>query len=99
MRSRFMSIAHHLVRFQCRIETIAESHSVPGKTDLDLEDTLRALTLTGRRRVIMMLEMAKAFSEDPQEKAAAEHIRMRAARVWDGTMAFGSHVGDRAHPQ
>jgi hypothetical protein len=92
-----MSIAQHLVRFQCRIETIAENHSVPGETGLDLEDTLRALDQIGRRRVIMVLELAKAFSEVPEERAAAEHIMMRATRAWGATVSV-TQEGENAHP-
>jgi hypothetical protein len=38
----------------------------------------------GRCRVTMLLEFIKAFSNDPNEWAAANHIRMRAARAWYG---------------
>ena len=73
-----MSVTHHIIRLQARIETIAESHSVPGKAGLGLDDTLAALDLIGRRRVKMLLEMVQAFSDDQEEKEAAEHIHMRA---------------------
>jgi hypothetical protein len=92
-----MSIAEHLVRLQVRIETIAENASEPGKTGLNLDDTLAALNLVGRRRVTMLLEMIKAFSDDPAEKAAAEHIRLRAARAWYGpSVSFTADVEDMA---
>ena len=77
-----MSITRHLVRLQVRIETIAENHSVPGETGLSLEDTLAALTARGRRRVTMLLEHARTFSTDPDEQAAAGHIRQLAELVW-----------------
>jgi hypothetical protein len=79
-----MSVAHHLVRLQLRVEAIAENHSVPGKSGLDLDETLSGLDLVGRRRVKMILERIRAFSNDPDEKAAADHIQMRAARAWYG---------------
>ncbi len=83
-----MSIAEHLVRLQVRIETIAENASEPGKTGLNL---------VGRRRVTMLLEMIKAFSDDPTEKAAAEHIRLRAARAWYGpSVSFTADIEDAA---
>jgi hypothetical protein len=91
-----MSIAEHLVRLQVRIETIAENASVPGRAGLNLDDTLAALNLNGRRRVMMLCEVIKAFSEDPDEKAAAEHIRLRAARAWYG--ASVSFSGDQPSP-
>jgi len=77
-----MSIVLQIVRLQVRIETIAENHSVPGPRGLSLDDTLAGLDLVGRRRVTMLLEMVKAFSEDPDEKSAAEHIQSRAVRAW-----------------
>jgi hypothetical protein len=80
-------IARYIVRLQVRIETIAENHSVPGKAGLSLDETLAALDLVGRRRVTMLLEMVRAFSENEDEKAAAEHIQMRAARAWFGSSA------------
>lgn len=91
-----MSISHHLLRFQTRIETIAENHSVPGRTGLSLDDTFAALDLVGRRHVQMLLEMVKAFSDDDNEKAAAEHLRLRADRVWHGSSLSRSTAEDRA---
>jgi hypothetical protein len=91
-----MSIPEHLVRLQSRIESIAETASDPGKAGLNLDDTLAALNLVGRRRVTMLFEMIKAFSDDADEKAAAEHIRLRAARAWYGvSVSFPTphHVG------
>ncbi len=59
------------------------------------DDTLAALDLVGRRRVTMMLEMVRAFSDDPMEKAAAEHIRVRAARAWYGaSVSFAGGFDD-----
>jgi hypothetical protein len=91
-----MSVPHHLVRLQARIETIAENASRPGPAGLNLDDTLAALEPMGRRRVLMMLEMIRAFSEDEDEKAAAEHIRMRAARAWYGSSVTFSKAGGNA---
>jgi hypothetical protein len=76
-----MSIARHLVCLQVRIETIAENHSAPGPT-VSLEDTLSALTLKGRSYVAKLLERTRAFSDDPDEQAAAHHIRQLAERTW-----------------
>jgi hypothetical protein len=76
-----MTIVRHLIRLQARIEGIAENASVRGQTGVSLDDTLAALDLTGRR-VAMLLELVKAFSNDADERAAADHIRMRAARAW-----------------
>jgi hypothetical protein len=94
-----MSIARHLIRLQVRIEAIAESHSVPGKAGLGLDDTLAVLNLTGRRHVKMLFEMIRAFSNDPDEKAAADHIQMRAARAWYGSSVSFAGDGDRASDQ
>jgi hypothetical protein len=77
-----MSVVLQIIRLQVRIETIAENHSVPGPRGLSLDETLAGLDLVGRRRVTMLLEMIKAFSEDPDERGAAEHIQTRAARAW-----------------
>ena len=89
-----MSVPHQIIRLQVRIETVAENHSVPGRPGLSLQDTLAGLDLIGRRRVTMMLEMIKAFSEDPEEMAAADHIQMRAARAWYGSsVSFSSDEG------
>jgi len=91
-----MSVVAHLARLQARIETVAENNSRPGKAGLGLDDTLAALDLVGRRRVTMMLEMIKAFSEAPEERAAAEHIWIRAARAWYGsTVSITSDVESR----
>lgn len=88
-----MSVAHHIIRLQVRIETIAENHSVPGARGLGLDETLAGLNLVGRRRVTMMLERVWAFSDDTDEQAAAEHVRMRAARAWYGSfVSFTSDV-------
>ena len=87
-----MSIARHLVRLQVRIETIAENHSVEGRTGLSLEDTLSALTLKGRSYVAMLLERTRAFSDDPDEQAAAHHIRQLAERTWSHRAARGLGV-------
>ncbi|WP_156312747.1 hypothetical protein [Microvirga massiliensis] len=79
-----VTVARHILRLQLRIEGIAETASVRGKAGVNLDDRLAALDLTGRRRVTMLLELIKAFSNDPDEQAAADHIRMRAARAWYG---------------
>ena len=71
----------HLVRLQVRIETIAENHSVEGRTGLSLEDTLAALTPKGRCHVTRLLERTRACSE-PDEQAAAAQIRQLAERIW-----------------
>jgi hypothetical protein len=80
-----MSVVAHLARLQARIETVAENNSRPGPAGLGLEDTLAGLDLIGRRRVKMMLEMIEAFSDEADEKAAAQHIRVRAVRAWYGS--------------
>ena len=80
-----MSVARHLIRIQVRIETIAENASVPGRAGLSLDDTLASLTADGRRRVLMLLEMIAAFSEDADEKEAAAWIRQRAEQAWSGS--------------
>jgi hypothetical protein len=77
-----MSIVLQIVRLQVKIETIAENHSVPGPRGLSLDDTLAGLDLVGRRRVMMLLEMVKTFSEDGDERNVAEHIQARADRAW-----------------
>ena len=84
-----MNITRHLVRLQVRIETIAENDSVPGETGLSLKDTLAALTARGRRRVTMLLEHARAFSTDPDEQAAAGHIRQLAEHIWTRSPSGG----------
>jgi hypothetical protein len=76
-----MSMARHVVRLQARIETIAENHSMPGATSLSLEDTLAALTPEGRSHVMRLLERTRA-SDEPDEQAAAAHIRQLAERTW-----------------
>jgi hypothetical protein len=86
-----MTIAHHLVRLQVRIETIAANASRPGPAGLNLDDTLAALDLVGRRRVLLLLDMVQAFSEDEDERTAAEHIHRRAARAWYGSSVSFSH--------
>jgi hypothetical protein len=91
-----MSVAHHLIRLQLRVEAIAENHSVPGKAGLDLNDTLGGLDLVGRRRVKMLLERIRAFSNDPDEKAAADYIQMRAARAWYGSSVSFMGTEERA---
>ncbi len=91
----FMVLTRHLMRLQSRIETIATNHSVPGKTGLSLDETLAALDRVGRRQVTMLLEMVQAFSDDVDEKAAAEHVRMRAARAWYGPSVSFSTDEDR----
>jgi len=96
----FMSVAHHIIRLQVRIETVAEAHSKPGAMGLNLHDILAGLDLIGRRRVTMMLEMIRAFSEDPDERAAAEHIHLRAARAWYGaSVSFASDLDSRSRPR
>jgi hypothetical protein len=77
-----MSVARHLDRLQVRIETIAENHSVPGQTGLSLQDTLVALTPKGRSHVTMLLERVSACSEDPDEQAAADHVRYLVEQTW-----------------
>jgi hypothetical protein len=77
-----MSVARYLVRLQVRIETIAENDSVPGETGLSLQETLAALTERGRRRVTMLLEHVRAFSADPDERAAADRIGQVAEKAW-----------------
>lgn len=97
---QFMSVTQHLVRLQLRIETIAENASVPGKAGLGLDDTLAHLDHNGRRRVTMLLEMIRAFSEDESEKAAADHVRMRAARAWYGvSISSGDLTEERTRSQ
>ena len=91
-----MSIPREIIRLQVRIETIAEQHSRPGKSGLSLDETLAGLDQTGRRHVRMILEYIRAFSNDPDEKAAAEHIQRRAAQAWYGpTISFAGEHSDR----
>jgi hypothetical protein len=90
-----MSVPHQIIRLQVRIETVAENHSVPGRAGVSLNDTLAGLDLIGRRRVTMMLEMIKAFSDDPDEKSAAEHIQMRAAQAWYGSSVSFATAKDK----
>jgi hypothetical protein len=78
------TVAQHIRSIQIRIETIAEKESLPGETGESLDETLAALTEAGRRRVRMLLDRIRAFSEDPNERTAAGHIRRRAARAWYG---------------
>ena len=92
-----MSIVLQIVRLQVRIETIAENHSVPGPRGLSLDDTLAGLDLVGRRHVTMLLEMIRAFSEDSDEKSAAEHIQIRAARAWNSRPMAAA--ADRPRPR
>jgi hypothetical protein len=92
-----MSIVLQIVRLQVKIETIAENHSVPGPRGLSLDDTLAGLDLVGRRRVAMLIEMVKAFSEDPDERSAAEHIQTRAARAWCNSSS--PPITERPHPR
>jgi outer membrane protein TolC len=43
----------------------------------------------------MLLEVIKAFSNDPDERTAADYIRMRAARAWYGpSISFSGNLGD-----
>jgi outer membrane protein TolC len=79
-----MTIVRHLIRLQVRIEGIAETASVRGQAGVSLDETLAALDPMGRRRVAMLLELVKAFSNDHDQRAAADHIQMRAARAWYG---------------
>jgi hypothetical protein len=84
------TVAQHFRSIQIRIETIAEKESVPGETGVSLDETLAALTEAGRRRVTMLLDRIRAFSEDPNEQTAADHIRRRAVRAWYGaSVSFG----------
>ncbi len=53
-----------------------------GRTGLSLEDTLAALTPKGRSYVTRLLERTRAFSDDPDEQAAAHQIRQLAERTW-----------------
>jgi len=69
--------AQHIRFSEVRIETIAERASLPGETGLSLDATFAALTEAGRRRVTMLLDRIRAFSEDPNERTAADHIRRR----------------------
>ena len=86
------TVAQHIRSIQVRIETIAEKESRPGETGLSLDETLAGLTEAGRRRVMMLLDRIRAFSDDPNERTAADHIRKRAARAWYG--ASVSFAGD-----
>jgi hypothetical protein len=94
-----MSVPREIIRLQVRIETIAEQHSRPGTSGVGLDEILAGLDLTGRRHVRMILEGIRAFSDDPDEKAAAEHIQQRAARAWYGpTVSFSVHRATRTKP-
>jgi hypothetical protein len=95
-----MSVPHAIVRLQVRIETIAEQHSQPGRSGVSLDEILAGLDQTGRRHVRMILEGIRAFSDDPDEKAAAEHVQRRAARAWYGaTVSFSGHRAARTKPR
>ena len=74
----------HLRSLQVRIETIAENESRPGETGVTLDETLAALTASGRRRVKTLLDDIHAATHDPHKRKAADLIRKRAARVWCG---------------
>src|SRR5215213_4345891 len=93
-----ITVAQHIRFIQVRIETIAEKESLSDGTGLSLDETLAALTEAGRRRVTMLLDRIRAFSEDPNERTAADHIRRRAARAWYGpSVSFvGSTFGTPA---
>ena len=78
------TVVQHIRSIQVWIETKAEKESVPGEAGVSLDETLTALTEAGRRRVMMLLDRIRAFSEDPNERTAADHIRRRAARAWCG---------------
>ena len=90
------TVAQHVRSIQVRIESIAEKESVPRETGVSLDETLVALTEAGRRRVTMLLDRIRAFSEDPHERTAAEHIRRRAATVWYGPSVYWA--GNRLRP-
>jgi hypothetical protein len=65
-----MSIVDHLARLQARIETVAGNNSRRGKARLGLDNTLAALDRMGQRRVTMMLEMIRAFSDDLEDEGS-----------------------------
>jgi hypothetical protein len=75
-------IAERMRAIQVRIESIAESESLPGETGVSLDETLAALTQAGRRRVAMMLNHICIASRAPHERKAAELVRMQAANTW-----------------
>jgi hypothetical protein len=75
-------VAERIRAIQVRIESIAETESLPGETGVSLDETLAALTQAGRRRVAMMLNYICVASRDPYERKAAEFVRMRAAHTW-----------------
>ncbi len=54
---------------------------MPDKAGLSLDEPLAALTLTSHRRVTMLLELVQDFSNNPYERAAAGHLRMRVVRA------------------
>lgn len=89
-----MNVARHLVRLQVRIETVAENCSIPGETGLSLEETLAALTERGRHRVTMLLDHVRAFSTNPEEITAADHIRHLAERAWALSPSHGDEGDD-----
>jgi hypothetical protein len=79
-----MTVIRHLALIQARIEKIAAQDSAAG-TGTSLDETLARLTHAARRRVTMLLGRIRAFSDDPQERAAVDAIRRRAARAWYGS--------------
>jgi hypothetical protein len=83
-KPRPMMVIHHLALIQARIEKIATQDSAAG-TGASLDETLARLTHAARRRVTMLLGRIRAFSDDPQERAAVDVIRRRAARAWYGS--------------
>jgi hypothetical protein len=79
-----MTVYRHIGLIHARIERIAARAPMPTMADDSLDRTLAELTDAGRRRVTILLDRINAFSEDPNERAAVEHIRRRAARAWYG---------------
>ena len=77
-------VIEHVRSIQVRVESIAEKGSRPGETGVSLDETLASPTEAGCRRGTMLLDRIRAFSEDPNERTAAEMIRRRAARAWYG---------------
>jgi hypothetical protein len=77
-----MTIASYFLSIQAWIEHIAGRSPTPSRSGQSLEDTLAALSPADRSRVRMLLERIKAFSDNPDERAAAEHISIQATRIW-----------------
>jgi hypothetical protein len=71
-----------LTVLQTRIDEMADHAGMTGAARSSLDETLAALSKASRRRLFMILESLRAFSPDPEQRAAAEAVQERAARAW-----------------